>query len=72
MQVLTWLVFAFNFGLYYAVDVITLSTNLGVAMFLSVQYLLISAVVVYFGVVATVTDPSDPTIKLEKQCLAEG
>jgi hypothetical protein len=63
-QLLSWFVFFFNFGSYYIIDVISLSFNVGLAVFLSTLYLILSLVVLYLAVLATKTDPTDPTIKL--------
>lgn len=72
MQLLTWTVFFFNFGCYYAIDVVTFSDNVGLTIFLSAQYLLVSLVVLYYAVLATQADPSDPTIRLQKETEARG
>jgi hypothetical protein len=61
---LTWLVFFFNFASYYAVIVVSLSYSKGIAIFLGVQYFILSAVVLSLAIIATRIDPSDPTIKL--------
>jgi hypothetical protein len=63
-QLLSWFVFFFNFGSYYIIDVISLAHNVGLAISLSILYLIVSLAVLYLAVFSTKTDPTDPTIKL--------
>ena len=65
-QLLSWLVFFFNFGLYFVVDVISLSSSKGLSVFLSILYSIISYIVLFLAIKTTKSDPSDPTIKLQR------
>ena len=64
LQVISWVIFAYDLLTFFSVDMVSLAYNPALAGTLSVLYLALSASTVYYCVKATRCDPSDPTIKL--------
>lgn len=72
LQILSYVVFAYDFLTYYLVNMTSLSSSLLLVSLLGVAYLAISVVVVVYAVKATRSDPSDPTIRKQLMCEAMG
>ena len=72
LQIVSYVVFGYDFLTYYLVNMTSLSANLLLVSALGVVYLAISIVVVVYAVRATRSDPSDPTIRKQLMCEAMG
>ena len=72
LQIISWIVFGYNLLIFYFVDMVSLSYNPILVVLLSILYLVLSIGVVYYCVKATKADPSDPTIKMQKDTEARG
>ena len=67
LQVISWFVFFYDLLVYYLINMISLS-NYGVLVaFCSMIYFVISAGVLFLAIKGTRCDPSDPTIRMQKE-----
>ena len=73
LQVLSWVVFFFNFLTYFLINMVSLfNHSLALVICCSLLYLVISALVLYYAVKATKVDPSDPLIHEQRLVEAQG
>jgi len=73
LQVVSWFVFFFDLLTYFLINMVSLMHHsLGAVVFFSVLYLVISAFILYYAIVATRIDPSDPTIREQRLVEAQG
>ena len=69
IQLLTFIIFFSDLITYYLIDIICLSyNNLGLTIFLSIIYGIFSIGTLYYAIVATMNDPTDETIYIERLC----
>ena len=72
LQVISWFVFGYDLFVYFFISMVSLS-NYGVFVALcSIIYISICAGVVFYAVKGTRCNPSDPTIRLQKEAEARG
>ena len=69
---ISWFVFGFDFITFFAVDMVSLAYNPGLVAVLSVLFIVIQIITVYYCVMATKCDPTDPTIRQQKEVEARG
>lgn len=71
-QIITYVVYFYDFGTFYFINMTTLSVWPALAVTLSIVYFIISMIVLVYAVIATISDPSDPTIYEQRLAEARG
>ena len=61
-QIATYLIFLYDLGTFFCINMTVLSSNTPLVVILGLAYVLNSAVVVFFAILATKSDPTDPTV----------
>lgn len=64
---IAWFVILLDTYAYYFINVALLSFNVAAPTVLGIIYGILLIVVLYFGFLSTKSDPSDPTIRAEKE-----
>lgn len=59
-----------DFWSFYLINMVSLSSNMPLVVVCSLIFGFISAAVVYYWLVSTLADPSDPTIRAQRICEA--
>ena len=72
LQIISWVVFAYNFVVFFLVDMLVLSGHTFLVLACSTSFIAFSIGVLIFAVEATRTDPTDPTIRLQKEAQEKG
>jgi len=73
LQVVSWIVFFFDFASYFLINMVSLAGHsLAAVIVLSIIYFAISISVLYYAIKATKIDPSDPTIYEQRFIEAQG
>ena len=73
LQVVSWIVFAFDFFTYFLINMVSLfNHSLVLVILASLVYLSLTAAVLYYAIKATKSDPSDPIIYEQRLCEAKG
>ena len=72
LQLISWFVFFYNFTVFFLVDMIVLAGHTFLVLACSTSFIAFSIGVLIFAVEATRTDPTDPTIRMQKQAEAKG
>ena len=63
MQVVSWIVFAFDFLTYFLINMVSLFNHSAATVIIcSFAYVSLTAAVLYYAIKATKIDPSDPLI----------
>lgn len=57
---------------FYLIDLVSLSHNIVLISILGSVYFILSMFTAYYGYISTKTDPTDPTIGLERLCDEKG
>ena len=65
-QLLTYFIFFGDLFTFYGINMVSLSYNTWLTILLSTVYGVLCVLVFYYAYLATITDPTDPTIQLEK------
>jgi hypothetical protein len=71
LQAMTIVVFLLDFFSYYLINMVSLSQNVPLVAVCSIIFGAISSIVVYYWLVSTRSDPSDPTIRAQRICEAK-
>jgi len=73
LQVVSWVVFFFDFATYFLINMVSLvGHSLAAVIICSTLYFTLSVLVLYYGIKATKIDPSDPTIYEQRFIEAQG
>lgn len=73
LQVISWVVFFFDFFSYYMINMVSLmGHSVAIVIMCSLVYLVICVMVLYYAILATAIDPSDPTIYEQRLTEAQG
>ena len=60
------MIFVLDLYAFYLVDIVSLSHNAALSVILSLLYLVINVIVIYFAIKSTKDDPTDKTIYAER------
>ena len=66
LQITSWFVFVYNLLEFFFISMISFGSYKPIVVLFSIVYILLSLSVLYYGFKVTRSDPSDPTIKLQK------
>ena len=66
------MIFVLDLYAFYFVDIVSLSHNTALSVILSLIYIAINVVVVYFAIKSTKDDPTDKTIYAEREARTKG
>ena len=69
---ITWVFFVLDLYAFYFVDIVSLSHNTALAVILSLLYIAINVVVVFYAIKSTKSDPTDKTIYAEREAKSKG
>ena len=72
LQLISWFVFFYDFLVYFLINMISLSNYEILVVVCSIVYIIICIGVLFYAIKATRCDPSDPTIRLQKETEARG
>ena len=73
LQVVSWVVFFFDFVTYFLVNMVSLvNHSLALVIVCTLVYLVLSFLVLYYAIKATRIDPSDPIIYEQRLIEAQG
>ena len=73
LQVVSWVVFFFDFITYFLINMVSLvNHSLVLVIVCTLVYLILSYLVLYYAIKATKIDPSDPLIYEQKLVEANG
>jgi hypothetical protein len=65
-QIATYLVFFYDLGTFFYINMTVLSLNTPLVVILGLAYVVILAVVLLFAILATKSDPTDPTVYAQR------
>ena len=73
LQVVSWVVFFFDFVTYFLINMVSLvNHSLTLVIVCTLVYLILSVLVLYYAIKATRVDPSDPIIYEQRFVEAQG
>jgi hypothetical protein len=73
LQILSWIVFFFDFITYFLINMVSLvNHSIALVIICTIVYLVLSYLVLYYAIKATKTDPSDPIIYEQRLTEAQG
>lgn len=65
-QIISWVIFTLDTYAFYFINIITFSFEPALAIGLGVGYLVLLVGVLYYAIMATKSDPTDPTVYAQK------
>jgi hypothetical protein len=67
LQVIAWFVMLLDFYAYYFINIVAFSYSIAISTVIAIIFTGLIIAILYYGVLATVTDPTDPTIYAERK-----